>query len=388
MKKLIIFPVLVCLSSVYGFHMEPDLRVQKWTPVDLEFKTKVIWRFSPTSPFDVSFSADITGPDNIKFTLPGFYDGDDTWKTRFSPTKEGEWNITTRSEVIELDNQQMNLLCIKNENEYVHGGILVDPENPRHFIYEDGTRWFPMGYEANWLFAMDMDRKDKTLPTLYPFLDEIAKYGFNFILLNVYAYDAGYYDRIVDFRSHQEQTNHLHATVINQLALNNWPVFNLESSYEHGTEGPFDVTYGRGNSPEEVIKAMWEIQMVGGYNAYYYTYTAWDVIRPDDTPPGYDYVKLFTDFFSNTQYWLLKSDNSLVSSGYCLANPGKEYIIYLDKAIPFVLNLSGLSKPLQAVWFQPFSGKYRDAGKFNNGKVELTPPSRFGPGPVVLYVGK
>lgn len=523
MKKTTILTILICLISVNGFASEPELKVQKWTPVDLEFKTRITWRFSPTGPFDVSFSADITGPDNVKFTLPGFYDGNDTWKIRFSPTKEGEWNISTRSEVLELDNKQVKLICIKNENENIHGGILVDPLNPQHFIFEDGSRWFPLGYEANWLFAMDMDSKDKSLPTINPFLDKIASYGFNFILLNIYAYDTswrlgkssdddygppllfpwggsyespdfskfnleywqhfdqvmeamyqrgiiahlyikvfnkyvnwpkngsaeddlfyrwviaryaaypnviwdlakeahyerslhynierlkfirsidpykrlltthtdtraydeGYYNEIVDFRSHQEQTDHMYATVINQHAQNNWPVFNVESSYEHGPNGPKDVTYGRGNAPDDVIKAIWEIQMAGGYNAYYYAYTAWDVIRPNDTPPGYNYVKLFFDFFIKTQYWLLKPDNSLVSSGYCLANPGKEYIVYHHVATPFELNLSGLSKPVQAVWYQPLSGKYTDAGKLKNSKVKLTPPSAFGTGPVVLYI--
>ena len=528
MKKLITFPILICLLSLHGFAVEPDLKVQKWTPTDLEFKTTITWRFSPTGPFDVGFSADITGPDNIKFTLPGFYDGDDTWKIRFSPTREGEWNITTRSEAIELDNQQMKLLCIKNENENVHGGLVVDPENPRHFIYEDGTRWFPMGYEANWLFALDMDVNDNSLPTLNPFLDKLAHHGFNFILINVYAHDTnwrtgktadydygppllfpwegsyespdfsrfnleywqhfdkvieamyqrgliaylyfkvynklvdwpkngsaeddlffrcviaryaaypnviwnlakesqyekslpykedrlkfirstdpykrlltvhddrltynkGYYNELLDFRSAQErpdQGTDIYSTALKQLTGNTWPVINVESGYEHGPLGPDDLVIWQGQSPEVVIRYIWKIQMAGVYTVYYYNYTAWDIIRPEDTPTGYGYVKKFTDFFSNTRYWLLKSDNSLVSSGYCLANPGKEYIIYQDKSTPFELNLSGLSKSLQAVWFQPFSGEYLDAGKLKNGKVKLNPPSAFGTGPVVLHIGR
>jgi hypothetical protein len=63
----------------------------------------------------------------LKFTLPGFYDGDNIWKIRFSPTKEGSWTITTHSDVLELDNQQVKLECISNINKNVHGGLMVDP---------------------------------------------------------------------------------------------------------------------------------------------------------------------------------------------------------------------------------------------------------------------
>jgi hypothetical protein len=522
MKKSICLLFLICLIHIHGFAQNESLKVQKWNPTDLKFKTEVTWRFSPTDPFEIDFYAEITGPDNIKLTLPGFYSGEDTWIIRFSPTREGEWNITTQSEVIELDKQQVKIECIKNDDETVHGRLLVDPENPHHFIYEDGTRWFPMGYEANWLFAMDMDVKDNTLPTLNPFLDKLSKYGFNFILINAWAYDTswrlgktsdddygppllfpwggshespdfkkfnleywqhfdqviealyqrgivahlylkvynklvnwpqntsaeddlyyrwiiaryaaypniiwnlskeaqyeksfrnkverlkyirstdpynrlltvhddrltydkGHYDELVDFRSSQEHSD-VHATMLRQLAGNAWPVFNVESGYEHGPKGLDDRAFGRSNTPEQVIDAIWKIQMAGVYNAYYYTYAAWDVIRPDDNPPGYEYIKNFVDFFAKTQYWLLKSDDILVSSGHCLANPGKEYIVYQDEAIPFTLNLSGLTKPLQAVWYQPLSGEYLKAGKFENGTAKLKPPATLGKGPVVLHL--
>jgi hypothetical protein len=522
MKKSICLLILFCLYNIYVFAGNETLKVQKWNPIDLEFKTSITWRFSPTDQFEVSFYAEITGPDNISFSTPGFYDGNDTWKIRFSPTKEGEWSITTHSEVIELDKQQIKLECINNKNKNVHGGLLVDPENPHHFIYEDGSRWFPMGYEANWLFALDMDASDNTLPTLNPFLDKLSKYGFNLILINTWAYDTewrlgktadddfgppllfpwegshespdfnrfnldywqhfdqviealyqrgiiahlyfkvhnklvnwpkpgsaeddlfyrwiiaryaaypnivwnlskeaqyersyynkverlkyirstdpykrlltvhddrhtydrGHYDELVDFRSSQEHSD-IHTTMLNQLASNDWPVFNVESGYEHGPKGLTDRAFGRSNTPEQVIGAIWKIQMAGVYNAYYYTYAAWDIIRPEDNPPGYEYIKNFVDFFTKMPYWLLKSDDGLASSGHCLSNPGKEYIVYQEESVPFTMNLSGLTKSLQAVWYQPLSGKYLDAGKFENGTAQLTPPTTWGKGPVVLHL--
>ena len=72
--------------------------------------------------------------------------------------------------------------------------------------------------------------------------------------------------------------------------------------------------------------------------------------------------------------------------GYCLANPGKEYIVYQHQSTPFKLTLSGIVKPLKAKWFQPFSGKYLNAGRLDNGTMELTPPASLGAGPIVLHI--
>jgi hypothetical protein len=203
---------------------------------------------------------------------------------------------------------------------------------------------------------------------------------------DIKTYDDGSYNGIADFRSHQEKSDHLHATTLKQLAMNNWPVFNVESGYEYGPKGPTDKTYGHVNSPEDVVKFIWEVQMAGGYNAYYYTYTAWDVIRPLDTPPGYAYLKNFRDFFIQTQYWLMQSNDSLVSTGYCLANPGKEYVVYQYQPTSFKLKISGAGKALKALWYQPLSGKYMDGGIFHNGTNELTPPTAFRNGPIVLHL--
>lgn len=504
------------MLSIQALHSQ--VKVAKWQPYDFEFKSTT----EPSNPFTVNFSADITGPNGIKLNLPGFYNGNKIWKLRFSPTKEGTWTITTRSDESSLNNQRTKLLCIKNKNPKMHGGLLVDPKNKQHFIYEDGTHWFPNGYEANWLWALD--ESDNTLPTLNPFLDKLVNYRFNFVLINAYCYDTrwragkteaedygppstypwggnnkapdftrynlaywqhydaviealykhgivahiyfkvynkevnwmknstpdddmyfkwiiaryaaypnmiwdlakeanyeksveykldrlkfirstdpykrmltvhtdiatydkGVYNNVIDFRSHQEQSNHLHATTLKQLAQNPWPVFNVESGYEYGPKGRTDKTYNRVDSPEETVKFIWEVQMAGGYNAYYYTYTAWDVMRTKETPPGYAYLKNFADFFTKTKYWLLKPADTLVSTGYCLANTGKEYVIYQDKAIPFTLTLKGISKPLKAKWYQPLTGKYIDAGALINGTKELAPPTVFEGSPAVLYAG-
>jgi len=522
MIKPLSLPSFFLLSLLCGGVSHSETIVERWKPTDLKFKTTITWQFSPTDPFEVEFYAEVTGPDHVTFKQSGFYDGDDTWKIRFSPNREGEWIITTRSDVLELDRKQVRLRCVANRSEKVHGALLVDPQNPHHFVYEDGTRFFPVGYEANWLFAMDMDGSAGALPTLEPFLDKLSGAGFNLINVNVWAYDTswrkgktelddfgppllfpwkgtpenpdfrkfdlkywqhfdqvvaamnqrgllaylyfkvynkfstwpknhsfeddlyfrwviaryaaypnviwslakeaqyekstrykvdrlkfigandgynrlltvhddrltydlGLYNDLVDFRSSQEHED-VRAITLKQVASNRWPIFMAESGYEHGPGGLKDRAFGRSNTPEEVINYIWNIQMTGVYNAYYYTYNAWDIIRHRDHPPGYGYVKNFSDFFRRTKYWLLRPNDSRVSVGRCLENVGEEYVVYQAEAAPFQFDIPRLPQTYRAVWYQPLSGESIEVEKLQAGANHLKPPVEWRKVPMVLHI--
>jgi hypothetical protein len=159
----------------------------------------------------------------------------------------------------------------------------------------------------------------------------------------------------------------------------------VESDYEHGPGGLDDKTYGKTHTPEEMIRTAWEIQTAGGYNAYYYTYTAWDVVRPLDQPIGYGLFKHFGDFWRATQYWNLEPADKLVSAGWCLAQPGR-YVVFQNEARPFTLEISGAASSLHAEWFHPYTGSRTAAGSMNNGTVSLTTPDNWGQVPLVLHV--
>jgi len=126
--------------------------------------------------------------------------------------------------------------------------------------------------------------------------------------------------------------------------------------------------------------------MAGGYTGYYYTYTAWDVIHPFDIPPGYEDMKHFKDFWQSSKYWQLQPSDSLVSEGYCLADPGKEYIVYEKDVKPITLNISSAKGNLTGEWFNPYTGKTYSAGTFDNGTVKINPPDNWGSDPVILHL--
>jgi hypothetical protein len=126
--------------------------------------------------------------------------------------------------------------------------------------------------------------------------------------------------------------------------------------------------------------------MAGGFAGYYYTYTAWDVIRTQDIPPGYAYFRNLQQFFAATSYWKMKPVEGATSDGSCLADAGHEYIVFLNAAAPFTLTLNGLAKPLKAEWYQPFTGARVAGPSVRNGRSLLTPPAESGSGPVALHL--
>ena len=146
---------------------------------------------APTAgnPFDVELHAEFTGPGGTRMTVPGFYDGANTWKIRFSPTVTGHWTLRTSSPVAALNGlADADIDCTANTNPAIHGGLTVDPLNRHHFQYEDGSRYFLMGYEADFLWAVDM--KDPQRRTMHHLIDQMAAGGFNHLLVNIYAHDT------------------------------------------------------------------------------------------------------------------------------------------------------------------------------------------------------
>ena len=494
---------------------EGQVTIRQWEPYTPSFSSGA----QHDNPFLAPFSATVTRPDGTSFEMPGFYDGNGTWKVRVGPGMRGHWTIKTHSADPELDGKDAAFECVGASSNQ-HGPVRVDPDHPHHFVHADGTRWFHLGYECDWLWALDMDKPN--LPVAGPFLDKLAANGFNLVVMNAFAYDCDWrkgtsgpddygppmmmpwpgtneapdhtrlnlpfwqhYDRIIqamydrgiqahimvkvynkmvnwpgknsegedlylrtlvaryaaytnviwdfskeahrdkdveyklgymrrlkdldpyhrlmtnhdddglynkgafdgllDFRSDQ-QHDKWHETILKQRDRHNWPAVNIEFGYEYGAGGEKDCTYEVVQSAEEQSRRAWLICMAGGYPVYYYTYTAWDVIRPEDTPPGYAYMRNLRQIFGKTRYWEMEPSDDLVDTGYCLANPGKEYLVYLEKGGPVTVQLQGAGKPMQATWLHTFVNEFRDAGTVPPASVTLTPPEKWAVAPLALWI--
>jgi hypothetical protein len=67
--------------------------------------------------------------------------------------------------------------------------------------------------------------------------------------------------------------------------------------------------------------------------------------------------------------------NTLASTGYCLANPGKEYLVYAPEGGRVTVDLSAAKGPLSVEWVQPIKGTITPGTAISGGaKQDFTAP--------------
>ncbi len=146
-----------------------------------------IFEFSAQGPtdgnpfLDVSFSAEFKlGNRTVK--VPGFYDGDATYRVRFSPDTEGEWSFVTTSNATSLDGLG-GTFTATSVRDGVHGPVRVS--NRYHFAYADGTPYLSVGTTCYAWTHQPIEMQEETLATL-------AKSGFNKIRMGTFPKNYPY----------------------------------------------------------------------------------------------------------------------------------------------------------------------------------------------------
>lgn len=160
---------------------KPVITVQ-WEVNDLLFKTQNVIKL----PHEKSVFAVVRGNENEQ-KIPLFYNGNNEWVFRFSSSTIGNKSYVLVSEIKELNGRRGKFIILENKKKERHGGIVKNEDDKRHFYYEDGSHYFNLAFECDWLFALDygQEKIDKTKHLL----NLINQNGFNQVVMNVYAYD-------------------------------------------------------------------------------------------------------------------------------------------------------------------------------------------------------
>lgn len=121
-----------------------------WQRIELSFTFKTVY----SNPLqDAALVAQFTTPSGKTHRVPGFWDGDMTWKVRFAPDEIGRWTyLTTCTDTHNqgLHAQSGELICREpagNTRFEQHGPIRVT-EDHRYFIHADGTPFLWMADTA------------------------------------------------------------------------------------------------------------------------------------------------------------------------------------------------------------------------------------------------
>jgi hypothetical protein len=105
------------------------------------------------NPFgDVALEATFTGPSGRSFTIPGFYDGDGTWRVRFNPNEVGRWTYATAARPADPHLAAEGAFEV-TANEAL-GTLVATPGRAWGFCYESGEPAFLLGDTVYNLFGM------------------------------------------------------------------------------------------------------------------------------------------------------------------------------------------------------------------------------------------
>lgn len=129
----------------------PTTQAEVWKRTDIILTSEKEY----TNPYlDVEIDAVFEHTDGTKIHLYGFWNGEDEWRVRFSPTKTGTWSYTITSS----DTANTGLHNVSGKVEAVpntgntdldqHGFVRIS-DNGRYFTYDDGTPFYWLG-DTNW----------------------------------------------------------------------------------------------------------------------------------------------------------------------------------------------------------------------------------------------
>lgn len=155
----------------------------QWEVLDIRFKLSEI----PQSPWGVEITGRFTAPSGKQLDVAGFYDGNRDFLLRFTPPEPGRWEFAIQSNVAELSGKAGKVDVSPATNRT--GAVVVDPGSDRRFTYENGEPYYPIAFEADWLFALDADNAND-IPNTRKLVDTLASNGFNQVVMNVFAYDV------------------------------------------------------------------------------------------------------------------------------------------------------------------------------------------------------
>ena len=118
---------------------------------------------------------------------------------------------------------------------------------------------------------------------------------------------------------------------------------------------------------EELRRNLWAVFTAGGHAQFIYS--------RGDIPKLRSYIKHLSEFMDTIGWTDMEPADRLTSRGYCLARPGREYVVYLPEHGDMTLDLSKARGAFRSTWFNPRTGALLDGPTVQaDGKLEFTAP--------------
>lgn len=153
-KTIIIMLLLSFEESAGAGNRSLQFSAEQWRMVEIVLHGENNY----DDPFnEVEITAVFKGPRGEEIKRPAFWDGGNTWKIRFAPTKSGKWEMMTycnvkRDKGLHKIKARINVREYEGDLSIYRHGFLRISEGGRYFVYDDGTPFFYLG-DTHWCFV-------------------------------------------------------------------------------------------------------------------------------------------------------------------------------------------------------------------------------------------
>lgn len=108
----------------------------------------------PGDPFDyeqVNVQVVLVRPDGGTVSVPAFYDGNNTWRARYTPIAPGRYTVQKvllNGQIAHEENLNPTQWNVSGTPE--PGFVRIDPADPMRFVFDNGSPYYPIGNNEAW----------------------------------------------------------------------------------------------------------------------------------------------------------------------------------------------------------------------------------------------
>ncbi len=125
------------------------LELPRYESLEMTLEVEAEYR-NPYDAREVSLEAVFVGPDGSEMKVPGFWDGEEAWRVRFTPSQEGEWryHLTIGDERGRSLPSEGTFTVLPSElHGWLQPGNQVNPAYSGHYlVHHDGTPFYGIGH--------------------------------------------------------------------------------------------------------------------------------------------------------------------------------------------------------------------------------------------------